>query len=160
MSGSTRRTPGPLTPVNRPSVNITPRSYSFRIRIELITTSSNMTTTMGNEKLMARLLLILQRFHPQRQIHDFDDAGPLTRVQWTRGASIPQPSAEAHDALIPTIIDRFNRGADHGLDAGARRPAARARGQPDEGDDDEAAGNGEADDQLQCDAPPGRMVVE
>src|ERR1700722_3436289 len=160
MSGSTRRTPGPLTRVNRPSVNITPRSYSFRMRSELMTTSSNMTTTMGNEKLMARLLLILQRFHPQRQIHDFDDAGLLTRAQWTRGASVPQLSAEAHDALIPTITDCFNRRADHGLDAGARGPAARARGQPDDGDDDEAAGHGDADDQRQCDAHPGRMVVE
>src|ERR1700691_4613584 len=113
MSGSTRRTPGPLTPVNRPSVNITPRSYSFSMRIELMTTSSNMTTTMGNEKLIARLLLILQRFHPQRQFHDFDDAGPLTRTQWTRGASVPQFSAEAHYALIPTITDRFKRRVDH-----------------------------------------------
>src|SRR5580692_8577964 len=150
MSGSTRRTPGPLTPVNRPSVNITPRSYSFRMRIELITTSSKMMTTMGNEKLMARLLLILQRFHPQRQIHDFHDTGPLTRVQWTRGTSIPQFSAEAHDALVPTITDGFNRGADHGLDAGAQGPAARARREPDDGDDDEAAGHGDTDDQRQC----------
>ena len=35
ITGSTSRTPGPLTPVKRPSVNITPRSYSFSTRTEV-----------------------------------------------------------------------------------------------------------------------------
>src|ERR1700687_3005515 len=124
MSGSTRRTPGPLTPVNRPSVNITPRSYSFRTRIELMTNSSNMMTMMGNERLIADSFLILLRFHPERQLHHLDYTSLLARAQPTCGAGVPQFSAIAHDASIQTIADRFNGRADHRLDAAAQGPAS------------------------------------
>ena len=43
MIGITITRPGPFTPVNRPSVKTTPRSYSLRILIAL--TSSAMTKT-------------------------------------------------------------------------------------------------------------------
>jgi len=40
-AGHTKMIPGPLTPVNRPSVNITPRSYSFSTLIALNTSTMN-----------------------------------------------------------------------------------------------------------------------
>src|ERR1700688_2839124 len=144
---STSRTPGPLTPVNRPSVNITPRSYSFRTRIELMTNSSSMTTMMGNERLIADSFLILLRFHPERQLHHLDYTSLLARAQRTWGAGIPQFPAIAHDAPIPTIADRFNGRADHRLDAAAQGPASRSSCQPADGDDDESTGNRDSDDQ-------------
>src|SRR5580658_4300852 len=120
IAGKTSRTPGPLTPVNRPSVNITPRSYSLRMRIELAINSSNMTTMTGNEMFIFCSLLLL-RLHPERQIHDFDYARLLAGPQRARRAGVPQFSAVAHDAAILTVADRFDTRADHGLDTGARR---------------------------------------
>src|SRR5579859_3955410 len=160
MTGSTSRTPGPLTPVNRPNVNMTPRSYSFSTRIELMTSSSSITTMMGNERLIADSLLILLRFHPERQLHHFDYTGLLARAQWTCGAGVPQLSAIAYDAPIPTIADRFNGCADHRLDPAAQRPAPRSSRQPADGDDDESAGNGDSRDQGQCYPQSRSTIVE
>src|ERR1700687_1800121 len=149
MSGSTRRTPGPLTPVNRPSVNITPRSYSFRTRIELMASSSNTTTMMGSERLIGDSFLILWRFPPERQPHDFDYTRLLPRSQRTGGAGVPQFSPIAHDALILAVSDCFNQRADHGLDSGAQGPAWRTGCRPPNDDDDEPARNRDSHDQRQ-----------
>src|SRR5277367_2786042 len=154
ISGSTSRTPGPLTPVKRPSVNITPRSYSFRTRIDPTTTSSNTMTMTGKVRNMGKLLMVLQRLHKEGQVRHFDDAGLLARTQRTWSASVPQFSTITHDAPILAIADCFNSRANHRLDTGTRRPPARAGRQPADGGDDEPAGHGDSDDQRQCHAQP------
>src|SRR5258708_24069534 len=110
------------------------------MRIELMTSSSSMMTMMGNERLIAYSLLILLRFHPERQLHHLDYTSLLARAQRTCGAGVPQLAAIAHDASILTIADRFNGRADHGLDAAEEGPASRSLGQPADGGDDDCTG--------------------
>src|SRR5258708_11103683 len=107
------------------------------MRIELMTSSSSMMTMMGNERLIAYSLLILLRFHPERQLHHLDYTSLLARAQRTWGAGIPQFPAIAHDAPILTIADRFNGCADHGLDPAEERPASRSSCHPAYGNDDQ-----------------------
>src|SRR5882672_39041 len=125
-----------------------------------MTSSSSMTTMMGNERLIADSFLVLLRFHPERQLHDFHYTSLLTRAQRTCGAGVPQFSAKAHYAPILAIADRFNGRADHRLDPAEEGPASRSIGQPADCGDDESAGYGDSHDQGQSHSRSRRVIVE
>src|SRR5260221_2731446 len=115
-----------------------------------MTNSSSMMTMMGNERLIADSLLILLRFHPERQLHHLDYTSLLARAQRTCGAGVPQLSAIANDAPILTIADRFDGRADHGLDPAEDGPAVCSSSHPADGGHDEPTGNRDSHDQGQC----------
>src|SRR5262249_19850341 len=120
--GHSRISPGPLMPVKRPSVNATPRSYSFSTRMELKIRmrTRTMTTT---PKLMQ---LSSDRFHPQQQAFHSSDPHRLALAQRHARHRVPQLTAEAHDASAVEILEHFRGGADHRLRARDDRALHRA----------------------------------
>src|SRR5262245_36039516 len=142
IMGHSRIRPGPLMPVKRPSVNVTPRSYSFSTRTALKIRMATRTTTTS-PKLMQ---LSSYRFDPQQQTFDARDAHERAFAQRHARQRVPQLAAEAHDAAAVEILEHFRGGADHRLrtrDDGALHRAARHVG---DADDDQATDGGNGSD--------------
>src|SRR6185503_10358215 len=112
MTGTTRITPGPLTPVKRPSVNITPRSYSFRIlmALKISVAARNITTRMNG--LILDPSRCSQRLDVQHQPFHSRDAHALPRTQGNRALRLPDFSPETHHTAPAEILDRFRSAAD------------------------------------------------
>ena len=64
-TGNTMTTPGPLMPVKRPSVNITPRSYSLSTLMALNSSSRMRTTTINSERHAISVQVSSARLDPQ-----------------------------------------------------------------------------------------------
>src|ERR1700681_4369897 len=122
--GATRMRPGPLMPVKRPRVNMTPRSYSFSTLTVVKKTAP--TKAMTTRKNGMNFSLASNRLDPESETFDLDDANLLTDAQRRRGVRVPQLARVTHLTLLIEVFDDFGPLTHHYPLTGDDRAALRA----------------------------------
>src|SRR5450755_3026051 len=155
--GATRMRPGPLMPVKRPSVNMTPRSYSFStLTVVKNSAATKTTTTMMN----GMILFPSNGLDPEPQTFDFYDANLLADVYRSAGGCVPQLSGVAHLPLFSEVLDDFGSLTHHDPLARDDRPALRAAPQECDGEHHEPTDRCNSNDQRHTDSHAGSLRVE
>src|SRR6056297_1611953 len=178
MNGITMISPGPLTLSNRPSVKITPRSYSRRILMVLASRRTS-TTTMVVTKyrkstFIAELLFSVfeatwrirrtgrSARRPARNPHlPYRRPSPCRRARrdgWIWRAS---PRLQVYPALaVAEIRDGFGLFTGQRLASAKPRLANRSRGQPDDGAEYQGRAEAHARDQAGIHLEPRNAGIE
>src|SRR5262245_54054129 len=122
MMGNTRIRPGPFTPVKRPRVNMTPRSYSFSTLTALKIRKAIRTTTTILKVI--KLSPESNGLDPKPQPAHFDDTHGLAGTYGGVALRVPKLSAIEHaTATLGEILHRIDGGPDHPLLARNHRTA-------------------------------------
>src|SRR4051812_34714490 len=110
IGGTTKISPGPFTLSKRPRKNTTPRSYSRRILIDAIASSTSRTTAPPMKYMSFPL-----RFDIEDQPVHAGDAQLLPAAHGARRAHLPLLAAHARPAFALKITKRLAARADHVL---------------------------------------------
>src|SRR5688572_1871966 len=133
ITGQTMMRPGPLTPSKRPRKKMTPRSYSRRTLIELVSSMKTSTTTALQKigsSVIASLLFLVGR-DEQRQPLDAIHVQLLPARHRAARNGVPGLAVNTDGSATREVRERFGAIADQLLGAGDDAPSPGTHREPD-----------------------------